>query len=231
MKTLSAIATAFIALGTVARASDASVPPLNDSRPVLQELQRKMSEVRSLYLEFTQERHLKLFSEPLKSEGVMLLDRPALIRWETTAPYQSILLGNHKSVAQFESNNGKWTKLKLGFPQLLRRVMEQIALIHQGKLDALTNDFTMSVATGKDVTVLKLAPKEGTMHSMMSLLEVQLQPDFSATREVLMYEPGDDFTRIIFIRERHNVTFPAGTFDQTKPLDIAAVRAAVDHVP
>jgi len=231
MKTLSAIATAFIALGTVARASDASVPPLNDSRPVLQELQRKMSEVRSLYLEFTQERHLKLFSEPLKSEGVMLLDRPALIRWETTAPYQSILLGNHKSVAQFESNNGKWTKLKLGFPQLLRRVMEQIALIHQGKLDALTNDFTMSVATGKDVTVLKLAPKEETMRSMMSLLEVRLQPDFSATREVLMYEPGDDFTRIIFTRERHNVTFPAGTFDQTKPLDIAAVRAAVDHVP
>jgi len=231
MKTLSAIATAFIALGTVARASDASVSPLNDSRPVLQELQRKMSEVRSLYLEFTQERHLKLFSEPLKSEGVMLLDRPALIRWETTAPYQSILLGNHKSVAQFESNNGKWTKLKLGFPQLLRRVMEQIALIHQGKLDALTNDFTMSVETGTDGTELKLAPKEETMRSMMSWLEVRLRPDFSATREVLMYEPGGDFTRIIFTRERHNVTFPAGTFDQTKPLDIAAVRAAVDHVP
>ena len=69
------------------------------------------------------------------------------------------------------------------------------------------------------------------MRSMMSSLEVQLQPDFSATREVLMYEPGGDFTQIIFTRERHNVTFPAGTFDQTKPLDIAAVRAAVDHVP
>jgi len=231
MKIFSAITAAWIALVTAATAQDPLLQQLADSRPILQELQRKMSEVRSLYLEFTQERHLKLFSEPLKSEGVMLLDRPALIRWETTAPYQSILLGNHKSVAQFESNNGKWTKLKLGFPRLLRRVMEQIALIHQGKLDALTNDFTMSVATGKDVTVLKLAPKEETMRSMMSSLEVQLQPDFSATREVLMYEPGGDFTRIIFTRERHNVTFPAGTFDQTKPLDIAAVRAAVDHVP
>ena len=231
MKKLSAITAAWIALGATATAQDPLLQQLNDSRPVLQQLQRKMSEVRSLYLEFTQERRLKLFSEPLKSEGVMLLDRPALIRWETTAPYQSILLGNQKSVAQFESNDGKWTKLKLGFPQLLRRVMEQIALIHQGKLDALTNDFTISVATGKDVTVLKLAPKEETMRSMMSSLEVQLQPDFSATREVLMYEPGGDFTRIIFTRERHNVTFPAGTFDQTKPLDIAAVRAAVDHVP
>jgi len=222
---------AWIALGLVAMGQDAALPTLTDSRPVLHELQRKMSEVRSLYLEFTQERHLKLFNEPLKSEGVMLLDRPALIRWETTSPYQSIMLGNHKSVAQFESNNGEWKKLKLGFPQLLRRVMEQIALIHQGKLDSLTNDFAISVATGTDVAVLTLAPKDETMRSMMSSLVVKLLPDFSGTREVLTYEPGGDFTRIIFTRERHNVTFPAGTFDQTNPLGIAAVRAAMDHVP
>jgi len=231
MKTLSAITAAWIALVTAATGQDPLLQPLADSRPVLQELQRKMSEVRSLYLEFTQERHLKLFNEPLKSEGVMLLDRPALVRWETTAPYQSILLGNHKSVAQFESNDGEWKKLKLGFPQLLRRVMEQIALIHQGKLDALTNDFAISVATGSDVTVLTLAPKDETMRSMMSSLEVKLVPDFSGTREVLTYEPGGDFTRIIFTRERHNVTFPAGTFDQTNPFGIAAVRTAIDHVP
>ena len=167
MKNMLAITAAWIALVTAATAQDPLLQQLADSRPVLQELQRKMSEVRSLCLEFTQERHLKLFGEPLKSEGVMLLDRTTLIRWETTAPYQSILLGNHKSVAQFESNNGKWTKLKLGFPQLLRRVMEQIALIHQGKLDALTNDFAISVATESDVTVLTLAPKDETMRSMM----------------------------------------------------------------
>jgi len=54
----------------------------------------------------------------LKSEGVMLIERPDRIRWETTTPYQSILLGEQKSVAQFEFNNGKWEKLKLGFPQI-----------------------------------------------------------------------------------------------------------------
>jgi len=231
MKRVPAMTAAWIALGLVAMGQDAALPTLTDSRPALHELQRKMSEVRSLYLEFTQERHLKLFNEPLKSEGAMLLDRPASIRWETTSPYQSIMLGNHKSVAQFESNNGEWKKLKLGFPQLLRRVMEQIALIHQGKLDSLTNDFAISVATGTDVAVLTLAPKDETMRSMMSSLVVKLLPDFSGTREVLTYEPGGDFTRIIFTRERHNVTFPAGTFDQTNPLGIAALRAAMDHAP
>src|ERR1700735_1374899 len=121
--------------------------------PVLADLQQKMASVKSVYLEFTQERVLKLFSDPLKSEGVMLIERPDRIRWATTAPYQSILLGDQKSVAQFEFNDGKWDKLKLGFPQLLQRVMQQMALMNQGKLDAMMTDYTITVATGTE-TVL-----------------------------------------------------------------------------
>src|SRR5271163_278898 len=115
----------------------ADPPPAAAAAPVLQALQQKMASVRSIYLEFTQERQLKLFAEPLKSEGVMLIERPDRIRWETTAPYQSVLLGDQKSVAQFEFNDGKWEKLKLGFPQLLQRVMQQMSLMNQGKMDSM----------------------------------------------------------------------------------------------
>jgi outer membrane lipoprotein-sorting protein len=215
----------------LANAGDEALRPVTDPRPVLQELQRKMSSLRSSYLEFKQERHLKLFSEPLKSEGVMLIERPDSIRWETTAPYQSILLSAHKSVAQFERDESGWKKLNLAFPQLLRRVMEQIGLMQQGKLEALTADFTISVATGTNVALMTLVPKDQNTRATMSSLEVRMLPDFSATREVVMHEPGGDFTRIIFGHERRNVAFPAGTFDQTRPLDIAAVRAVVNNRP
>src|ERR1035437_3375630 len=145
MKRLAGMAWLMIAMAAVA---EPPLQPVADPRPVLQDLQRKMSSLGSVYLEFTQERHLKLFAEPLRSEGVMLIERPDQIRWETTAPFQSILLGNHKSVAQFERTDGDWKKLRLGFPQMLRRVMEQMVQMHQGKLDALTSDYTISVTTG-----------------------------------------------------------------------------------
>jgi hypothetical protein len=58
-----------------------------------------------------------------------------------------------------------------------------------------------------------------------------MPPDFSATRELVMNEPNGDFTRIIFTHEKRDVKFPPGTFDQTKPLDIAAVKEAVDNAP
>lgn len=122
-------------------------------------------------------------------------------------------------------------KLKLGFPQMLKRVMDQMVLMNQGKLDALTADFTITVATNRSLAVLTLVPKDENVRAMLAALEVRMPPDFSATREVVMHEPGGDFTRIIFARERRNVVFPADTFDQTKPLEIAAVRAAVGDAP
>jgi outer membrane lipoprotein-sorting protein len=229
MKFFYVIAAMMLALAVFA-ADDAPLQSVADSQPILQDLQRKMSSLGSVYFELTQERHLKLFTEPLTGEGFMLIERPDKIRWETTAPYQSILLGDKKSVAQFEFTDGKWQKLKLGFPQMLQRVMDQMSLMNQGKLDALTGDYAISVSTNRE-TILTLVPKDENARSVLASIEVKMAPDFSATREVEMHEPNGDFTRIIFHREKRGVKFPPGTFDQTKPLEIAAVKVAVDHAP
>jgi len=230
MKKIYAIAMTMLALAIFA-AGEMPLASVSDPQPVLQDLQRKMSSLGSVYFELTQERHLKLFTDPLASEGVMLIERPDQIRWETTAPYQSILLGDKKSVAQFEFNDGKWGKLKLGFPQMLQRVMDQMSLMNQGQLGALTSDYTISVATNSDAAVMTLVPKDENVRGTLSSLEVKMAPDFSATREVVMHEPDGDFTRIVFHREKRGVKFPPGTFDQTKPLEISAVKSAVDHAP
>jgi outer membrane lipoprotein-sorting protein len=213
-----------------AGAAEAPLQPLANPTPVLQDLHRKMSALDSVYFEFTQERHLKLFSEPLKSEGVMLIQRPDQIRWETTSPFQSILMGNHETVAQFEKEDGQWKKLKLGFPQMLRRVMEQMSLMHQGKMEALTSDFNVSVATGA-VAVVTLKPKDESVRSVLSSLEIHMTPEFSTTREVVMNEPNGDLTRILFREEHRDVKLPPGTFDQNKPIDVAIIKKAVGRGP
>ena len=230
MNKLAVVLWAMVLLAASAVAADPALQPVSNPGPILDDLQRKMSSLRSVYLEFTQERHLKLFNEPLKSEGVMLMERPNQIRWETTVPYQSILLGNDKSVAQFERTDGVWKKLKLGFPEMLKRVMEQMSLMHQGRLDALTRDFTISVATGA-VAVVTLVPKDKSVREMLASLEIRMQPDLSATREVVMNEPSGEFTKIIFQRERRDVKFPTATFDQMKPADIGVVKTAVGNAP
>src|SRR5215831_11367452 len=73
-------------------AAETAPSPVPNPRPFLEELERKMTSVRSVFLEFTQERQLKLFTEPLRTEGVMLIEKPDRVRWETTKPFGSILL-------------------------------------------------------------------------------------------------------------------------------------------
>jgi len=197
-----------------------------ETQTILADLQRKMASLSSVAFDFTQERHLKLFDAPLTSEGAMFITRPDQIRWETTAPFQSILLGSRDSVAQFEAVDGKWQKLKIGFPQMLQRVMQQMSLMNQGKLDALTGDYTITVTNG-ELAVLTLVPKDESVRGMLASLEVKMLPNFSATREVVMHEPNGDFTRIIFHKEKRDVKFPDGTFDQNKPLPVAEVKAAI----
>ncbi|MEP6663135.1 MAG: outer membrane lipoprotein carrier protein LolA [Verrucomicrobiota bacterium] len=226
MKKFLVVAALFLACSSFAAEPDPLVGA--DAKTLLENLQKKMSSLRSVYLEFTQERHLKLFSEPLKSEGLMLIEQPEQIRWETTAPFQSILLANRKSVAQFENTDGKWKKLKLGFPQMLRRVMEQMVQMHQGNLSAMTGDYDISVSTNTAAVMLKFVPKDDSVRSFLSSLEVKVQPDFSAMQTVVMNEPGGDFTKLIFQREVRNAKFPPDTFDQTKPLDAASIKAAVN---
>lgn len=204
--------------------------PVADPKPFLDDLAKKMASVSTVYLEFTQERVLKLFNEPLTAEGVMLIARPGLIRWENTSPYESILLGNEKSVAQFERNGGKWEKLKIGFPQMLQRVMKQMTLLNQGRLDAMTADYTVSVATG-EVAVVNLVPKDANIREMLASLEITLKPDFSATMQVQMNEPNGDYTRIRFRNEKRDAKFPDATFDQTKPMPVATVKETVNRAP
>ena len=73
--------------------------------------------------------------------------------------------------------------------------------------------------------------QRAAIRAVLSSLEVKMLPDFSATREVVMNEPSGEFTRLVFRRERREVKFPPGTFDQATPLDIAAVLAALGHAP
>jgi outer membrane lipoprotein-sorting protein len=201
-----------------------------DLNAILQEFHRRMANVKSVYMEYTQEKVMKLFSEPLKTEGVMMVAQPNRLRWETTAPYQSIMLGERKHVAQFEYNDGKWEKLKLGYPQALERLMQQMSAMQQGRIEAMTNECDISVTNDTDI-VMTMVPKNETVRSFMTSVEIHLAPDSYTTRSVVMNEPNGDLTRITFRNEKHDVELPAGTFDLDNPLPIAEVKTAVAHAP
>ena len=184
------------------------------------------SQARTIFTRFVQERHLSLFNEPLRSEGFLCFQKPGHIRWETTAPYKSILVSDGSGVAQFEWTDEKWKKLDLGLGDALQNVVSQIAGVMDGRFAGDQRSYTATVTNAADAIVITLVPKNESMRKMMAAIEVHLAADLKGTRRVVLRENGGDYTDIRFSEQVINQELPVKTFDRSAPVDIEKIRSA-----
>ncbi len=189
------------------------------------------SQARTIFTRFVQERHLSLFNEPLRSEGFLCFQKPGHIRWETTAPYKSILVSDGSGVAQFEWADEKWKKLDLGLGDALQNIVSQIASVMDGRFASDQRSYTATVTNAADAIVITLVPKNESMRKMMAAIEVHLAADLKGTRRVVLRENGGDYTDIQFSEQIVNQELPSTTFDRTAPVAIEQIRAAARAKP
>jgi outer membrane lipoprotein-sorting protein len=199
----------------------------NAAPVTMEQVARAMSQVQAVFTRFVQERHLSLFSEPLRSEGYLCCQKPGRLRWEIVKPYQSILVSDGSGVAQFEWMNGRWQKLELGLADAMQNVVGQIASVIEGGYANNSREFTASVANSEGGPVITLTPRNEKVRKMIQAIEVHLAADLQGTRRVILRENNADFTDIRFDEQTANRPLPAGTFDRSKPLPLESVRDVV----
>lgn len=209
-----------LALGMACAGAQTNAP---DS---LDKISNAMSRARTVFTRFVQERHLSLFTEPLRSEGFLCFQKPGRIRWETTLPYKSILVSDGSGVAQFEWTDEKWKKLDLGLGDALQNVVSQIAGVMDGRFAGDRRSYAATVTNCADEVVITLVPKNETMRKMMAAIEVHLAADLQGTRRVVLRENGGDYTDIQFSEQVVNFDLPPNTFDRSAPVDIEKIRSA-----
>jgi outer membrane lipoprotein-sorting protein len=203
----------------------ANAQSTNAARPVsLEEVNRTLSEAKTVFTHFVQERHLSLFNEPLRSEGYLCFEQPGRLRWEVTQPYKSILVSDGSRVAQFEWMDNRWKKLDIGLAAALQNVVSQIAGVMRGQYAREGREYAVNLtSTGKGL-VLTLTPRDEKMRQMIEAIEVHLAPDLKATRQIILRENNGDFTDIQFDGQVVNLKFPEQTFDRKAPLNLERIR-------
>lgn len=199
--------------------------------PSLEQITGAMGKARTVLTRFIQERHLSLFDEPLRSEGFLCFQAPGRLRWETTAPYKSILVSDGTGVAQFEWTEEKWKKLDLGLGGALQNVVAQIAGVMDGRYARDQCGYQATVARGADEWVITLVPQNESMRKMMAAIEIHLAADLQATRRVVLRETDGDHTDIIFTEQVVNFVPPPKTFDRAAPAALAEIQAAAHTKP
>ena len=215
------------------RPARAQSAPTNTPPPVsFQDISRAMGQAQTIFTRFTQERHLSLFVEPLRSEGYLCFQKPGHVRWETTTPYRSILLSDGTGVAQFEWLDGRWSKLELGLADALQHVLAQIGSVMEGQYSGKSGAYAASVKTETAGPVITLVPQDERIRKVMAQIEVHLAGNLKAVRRVVLRENGGDYTDIQFTEQVASLTFPPRTFDRNAPADLDPIRkAAVKALP
>ncbi|MEI7731678.1 MAG: outer membrane lipoprotein carrier protein LolA [Verrucomicrobiota bacterium] len=192
--------------------------------PTLKDVNHAMSQAETIFTRFVQERHLSLFTEPLRSEGFLCFQKPGRIRWEITQPYKSILVSDGAGVAQFEWVEDKWKKLDVGLAAAMQNVVSQIAGVMEGRYSSNQRDYEATLTNAAGGPVITLVPRNEAMRKMMQAIEVHLTPDLKGTRRVVLRETGGDYTDIRFEDQQVGWSLPPRTFDRNAPLAVEEIK-------
>jgi len=179
---------------------------------LLDHMEAELKSVRTMTAEFTQEKHLAIFLDVMKSRGRLFFRRPDAVRFEMLSPFKSVMIASGKSVAKYEFRKGKWEKLKLGSPDVILMVTKEIATWLEGRLRARGDMYEITASKG-DSTIIKMTPRHEEFRKFITAIELTMKQDNVRVAVVTIREPGGDFTQMTYVDVKENVELPPAVFD------------------
>lgn len=162
----------------------------------------RIAEVKTLQSHFTEEKHLALLSEPLKSQGNLVFDKTSRrLRWQYTQPFENGFLITQSGVFRLQDGKKQAVKNALG------RVMAAQMLVWL-TLDfaSLQQDYQITL-NGQEITFVPRSQQNKAVQKITVLVDAQ-NPQL--VRQVTMLEPGGDFVVWKFADTRLNEPLPQG---------------------
>lgn len=189
---------------------------------LLDQTEKKFGKIQSLWTDFVQEKHLAIFTEVVKAKGRCIFQSPGMVRFEITEPFQSVLIVKGNAVTKYEFLEGKWQKLHTGGQQLILMVIEHITSWIQGRFREKNDIYEIAAEKNntEGQTKIILSPRDEGFRKHLQSIELIMTRDESGLEQIILLEPGEDYTLIRFMNERRNLKISPEVFDTrgTEPL-------------
>lgn len=164
------------------------------------------SQLKSLKVNFTQEKTSKVFTSKVTSSGKMSFKKPNYLLWSYTSPTAYSIILNDKG-AFFKNAKGSMKNKAIGeLGGLLARTVGGDGLV-------ASSDFSVEYYQKSDIAVV-MKPKVKKMQDMYSKIEVFLNPTTYLATKVKITEKNGDVTVIKFSGHQKNVTIADSEFKE-----------------
>ena len=183
---------------------------------LLDQIQASLQTLTSLEVKFEQTRHLTLFEDELKSEGILYFTKPAQMRWQITHPYRSALIFNQGQVAKFEIKDGKPRKKNMAASHLFSEIMGQMMAMLIGDFSNIEKSYRIETKK-TDMVAVTLIPRSEKLFEILQSITLMMDPETFKVKALLIRESSEDDIQIVFKNEKENQALPPSLFSLHQP--------------
>lgn len=190
-----------------------STPCLAQDLPAqtLERLRALQDGLRTVYGEFTQEKDLAMFEQPLVSRGRFAIRPPDDIDWIYTEPAEFGFSIQDGEVTRWNAVSGASRTTPLARDPVLAVIQEQMLAWSTMDTATLERFFTFR-QSADDPIELEFIPKKSGLAAIISMVRIRLAADMKHIREIVIVDPDNDFTRIRLENVHVNQEPPPGLF-------------------
>jgi len=158
------------------------------------QIKNAAGQVDTVSCDFVQEKHMKIFANPLVSKGVLYFKVPGSLRWEYMLPVRSILLMHNGKTKRFIMRKDGFIEDNSANLQSMGFVLKEITMWLNGRFDE-NPQFTATLKAGHKILLL---PKEKSFSMMIQKIELILSDRPGIIKSVIIYESDNSFTKLVF---------------------------------
>jgi outer membrane lipoprotein-sorting protein len=171
------------------------VVPLVMAADPLAQVRGQVAQVPVLRGDFTQEKQVAGFKNPLRSNGRFLLARDKGVVWTTTAPFPSEIVITQDRILSRQRDGSRRVEVDGKQQPGMRSVNAMMFALMSGDMKALTSTFDVKGEPATDGWKMTLVPRSRQL--AQAFTSVRLSGD-RYVREVELREANGDLTRLRF---------------------------------
>jgi len=187
-----------------------------DTSPVEKALaiwQEGLQQVSTISSDFSQEKHLALFRNPLLIHGRLFLAENGAFAWETHRPMKHKLVVRDGRIRQWDEETRRVHTVSIRDNPVAATIHKQMSAWFSGQFSALADTYETSLASEHPVSLLFI-PRTGTPEARyITMVQIWLRLDGQYLDKVKIEEKSGDTTLITFTNTVLNLALPDSTWN------------------
>ncbi len=183
---------------------------LNNTEEWTRKISEKTTKIKNLKAEFQQSKVLSFLENPIKSTGTFWFEQENNIRWEYQTPYPYLIVMKNGMLTI--TDEGQETTTDLSSNVMFEQLSSLIAGSIQGSLLNEDDAYRKEFFQDENSVIVRFNPLSEQLLSYLKYIEIHFNKETLQVDELMMMEPGEDYTQIQFVNSKINTEFAEDVF-------------------